>query len=106
APEPTGHQSLPRDRPDPAGPPGQPRQAGRHLVRLGPDRRGPVPPPGGQQPRRGTPGRAGHLVQLVHVAPTTAPRAAAVRALVVVGLAAQASATEALARPAAVSRYR
>ena len=41
-------------------------QSRRHLVRLGPDRREPVPPPGGQQPRRPAPGRGHHPGQLAH----------------------------------------
>ena len=92
----------------PAGPPGQPRQSRRHLVRLGPDRRAPLPPPGGQQPHRGAPARSGRLVQPVHgTTPATAPRTAGVRAaLAAFGLAALASAPVALASPAAVSRYR
>ena len=51
--DPAHHHSLPRDQPNSAHPPGQPRPARRHLVRLGPDRLGPVPPPGRHQPRHG-----------------------------------------------------
>jgi hypothetical protein len=50
--DPSRHQRLPGYHPHRTCPPGQPREPGRHLVCLGPDRLGPVTPPAQRQPRR------------------------------------------------------
>ena len=103
-----------------ARPPGQPRPARRHVMRLSPDRLGPVPPRGRQQPHRSPPGRGREQAPPVHGTAGAAsprprcgrlPRRAALRpssasARSASASAASASAVVALASPSAVSRYR